>query len=72
MIERVERFVTLGQEFKTAEKAIEYREGLIEQFLRKLPGFDSIRAKDRIAFVQGIIDGRKEFRKLLDYEYPAQ
>lgn len=32
-IERVERFVTLGQEFKTAEKAIEYREGLIEQFL---------------------------------------
>jgi hypothetical protein len=72
MIERVERFVTLGQEFKTVEKAIEYREGLIEKFLRQLPGFDSIRAKDRIAFVQSIIDGRKEFRKLLDYEYPAQ
>lgn len=72
MIERVERFVTLGQEFKTAEKAIEYREGLIEEFFRKLPGFDSIRAKDRIAFIQSIIDQRHNLKKLLDYDYPAQ
>lgn len=71
MIERVEVFQTKGQTFPTAKKAVEYREGLIEKFLRVLPGFDTIRAKDRIAFVQSIIDQRKALIDLLDYDVPS-
>lgn len=72
MIERVERFVTDGKEFKSLQKAIDHREGLIEQFLRALPGFDGIRAKDRIPFIQTIIDKKKQLRELLNYEVPPQ
>ena len=72
MIERVEVFQTKGQTFPTIAKAVEYREGLIEKFLRVLPGFDSLRAKDRINFVQSIIDQRKALIDLLDYDVPTE
>ena len=66
-IERVERFATKGQVFDTAEKAINYREGLVEEFFRRLPGFDGLIAKERIQFIQGILDGRDRLRDLLDF-----
>lgn len=70
MIEPVEMFRTKGSLFNSLEKAIEYREGLVERFLRKLPGFDTMAAKHRIAFVQEILDKRNELRDLLDFGEP--
>ena len=72
MIERVERFVTKGQTFDTLQKAIDYREGLVEEFLRKSPGFQDIRAKDRVAFVQSILNRRQELIGLLDFDSKAE
>lgn len=67
MISRVQVYETKGKQFPTLKKAIDHREGLIEEFVRKLPGFDQLRHKDRIAFVQSIIDSRKVLIDLLDY-----
>lgn len=67
-IERVTRFETHGQLFLTLQKAIDYREGLIEKFFRSLPGFDDIRAKDRIPFLEAIMSRRKELTELLNYD----
>jgi hypothetical protein len=72
MIERVERFVTKGQTFDSVAKAIEYREGLVEKFLRSQPGWDTMRHKDRTAFVEGILSNRHELRDLLNYDTPPQ
>lgn len=68
MIERVDRYVTKGQTFNTFAKAIEYREGLVEKFLRTKPGFSEIRMKDRVAFIESILSNRQELRDLLDYD----
>lgn len=70
MIERIEAFVTRGKQFNSVKQAIQYREGLIEEFLRKLPGFQAMAAKSRVEFVQSIIDRRHELADLLQYEPP--
>jgi hypothetical protein len=67
MISRVQVFETKGKQFPTLKKAIDFREGLIEEFIRKLPGFDQMRHKDRIAFIQSIIDNREVLVDLFDY-----
>jgi len=75
-IERVDRFVTnvggVHKEFKTPGDAIEYRESLIEQFMRRLPGFDTMAAKKRIPFMESLLHQRHELMALLDYHYPPQ
>ena len=71
-IERVERFVTMGKEFDSVDEAIGYREDLIAAFIAKLPGYHNLRGEDRIPFIAALIEGRKELRRLLDYEYPGQ
>lgn len=70
MIQRVLVYETKGRQFPSVKKAIEHRENLIEEFVRKLPGFDQLRHKDRIAFVQAIIDNRKVLTDLFDYDIP--
>lgn len=66
-IERIEKFVTDGKEFSSLQKAIDYREGLVDAFIRKLAGFWIIPANDRIAFIQAILDNRDKVRALLDF-----
>lgn len=61
-------FETNGQMFPSLKKAIDHREGLVEKFFRSLPGFDTIRAKDRIPFLEAILSRRKELVALLDYQ----
>lgn len=70
MIRQLVVYETKGKQFPTVKKAIDFREGLIEEFIRKLPGFDQLRHKDRIAFVQSIIDNRKVLTDLFDYDIP--
>lgn len=70
MIERIEAFVTKGKQFQSIKGAINYREGLIEEFLRKSPGFQTMAAKSRVEFIQSIIDRRRELADLLEYDVP--
>lgn len=68
MIRQIEMYETKGKQFVSLKSAVAYREGLIEEFIRKLPGFEDVAAKKRIAFIQAIIDQRKSLIDLLDYE----
>jgi hypothetical protein len=68
MIKQVVVYQTKGRQFPTLEAAQDHRENLIEEFIRSLPGFDTMRARDRITFVQSIIDRRKELLNLLQYD----
>jgi hypothetical protein len=68
MIRKIGVYETKGQQFPTIKQAIAYRENLIEKFLRKLPGFQSMPLPDRIAFVQSIIDNRGALIELMDYD----
>lgn len=61
-------YETLGQQFDTYEAAKAYREEAINKFLRSLPGYNDIPLKSRIAFMLCLLEHRKEFRKLLDYD----
>jgi hypothetical protein len=61
----------MGKQFPTLAKAIEFREGLIEKFLRETPGFQDIPAKSRIDFVGSIIFRRNELIELLNYNDKA-
>jgi hypothetical protein len=67
MIECVEVFETKGKQFRTLRAAIEYREELIVNFLRGLPGFTDMPAKSRLAFFEGILANRAHLSDLLDY-----
>jgi hypothetical protein len=66
-IEAVTVYRTKGKEFDRFERAIEYRENLVEEFLRKSPGFQDMPYKSRIAFVESIITRRAELIALLNY-----
>lgn len=66
-IKRVEVFETKGKQFPTIAKAVEYRENLVEEFLRKTPGFQDIPGSQRIAFVAHILENRAALTDLLDY-----
>jgi hypothetical protein len=70
MITTREVYETMGKQFATAEKAIEYREGLIEAFFRETPGFQDIPARQKIAFVDSILNRRAELATLLNYSAP--
>jgi hypothetical protein len=67
-IKRVAMFETMGQRFPSVAEALEFREGLVERFLAAVPGFQDIPAKQRIPFVQHILDNRKTLIALLDYD----
>lgn len=69
-IRRIELFETEGKQFPTLAAAIDYHEGLIEEFLRKTPGFLDMHVKFRTGFVQHVIDQRLALAKLLSYESP--
>ncbi len=60
-------YQTMGREFRRFEDAVEFREGLIDKFLDDCPGFYQLLLKDRIAFVQSILDRREELINLLSY-----
>ena len=72
MIKSVVVFETKDKQFPTIEKAIEHRENLIEEFIRKLPGFETMSPKAHISFVQAIIDNRKVLTDLFNYNETAQ
>lgn len=72
MIERIEVYKTKGKVFDTANKAVEYREGLVDEFFRSTPGFQDLRAKERIAFIQSVLDRRDVLIDLLSYETPTE
>lgn len=67
MIDVTTVYVTRGKQFPRLADAIKYREGLIDEFFRMSPGFGEMRARDRIAFIQSIIDRRGELMDLLDW-----
>lgn len=67
MITSKTMYVTRNQAFPTFEKAIEYREGLVEEFIRNLPGFQDIPAKKRIEFISVLLNNKEALRDLLDY-----
>jgi hypothetical protein len=60
-------FVTKGRQFPTVQKALDFREGLVEAFMRECPGFQDIPGKQRIAFVTHVLENRNVLRDLLDY-----
>lgn len=68
MIKATTVYETMGKQFRHHDQAIDYREGLIEEFFRKSPGFDTISAKKRLEFIQYIIDSRDHLRNLLEWE----
>jgi hypothetical protein len=49
------------------QAAIDYREGLVEEFLKKTPAVAFVQHSDWINFVQSILDRRKELINLLDF-----
>jgi hypothetical protein len=62
-------YETAGKRFDTFDKAVEHREGMVEELLRKLPGFSDIHPyKKRIEFVQAVLDRRDTIRELLDFD----
>ncbi len=68
MIQLVEVYETKDKQFRTMKAAIQHRENLIEEFIRRLPGFNGMPPKDRIKFIQAVIDNRKELTDLFDYD----
>lgn len=66
-IKQVYVFETAGRQFDTFKKAVDHREGLIEQFFRTLPGFNDMSPKNRIAFIQTVLDNRHKLTVLFDY-----
>lgn len=68
MIRSVQVYQTKGKQFDRYSDAVKHRENLIEEFLRKLPGFQDMPAKARIDFVQSIIDRRHDLIDLLSYD----
>lgn len=67
MITAREIYETMGQRFDTLKAAVEFREGLIDAFMRDCPGFYEIPLSKRIAFIQRILDNRDTLRNLLNY-----
>ena len=67
-IRRVFVYKTKDKQFPTMTAAVDYREGLVEEFLRKSPGFNELPVKQRVAFVRHILDNRKFLTDLLDYQ----
>jgi hypothetical protein len=67
MIIRKTVYTTFGRDFPNFQKALEYREGLVEKFLRECPGFLDIPLSQRMEFVSSILDRRKYLRDLLNY-----
>lgn len=67
MIKAVTVYETKGQQFASLDKAVQHRENLIDEFLRKLPGYQDMPARSRVAFMQGILDNRATLRDLLNY-----
>ena len=68
MIRRVEVYETRGRQFPSLQSAVSYRENEVEAFLRTLPGFQSMPARERVEFVRNIIEQRQRLRDLLDFE----
>lgn len=68
MIKRTVVYETKGKQFPTVAKAVEYREGLIEAFLRGIPGFQDIPMRQKIPFVQYVLDNRAALSELLNYD----
>lgn len=67
VIKEVTKFETKGRSFYTEKDAVQFREGLVEAFIRGLPGFTDIPASKRVVFCSRILDKRKELLDLLDY-----
>lgn len=72
MIRRVTVYETRGKQFKTADEALAHRFDLIGEFFDKTPGFWQLPLKEHIAFVQSVVDRRKELAELLDYSPPPE
>lgn len=68
MIQSVTVYETKGQQFRTFKKAVDHRENLVEKFLRTRPGFENMPNRDRIKFIQSILDNRNELIDLLTYD----
>ena len=68
MIESVRVYRTRGKQFERFEEAVQHRENLIDEFLRRLPGYQDMPAKSRIAFMTEILSRRQELRDLLNYD----
>jgi len=66
-IKRVVVFETNGKQFPSVAKALDYREGLVERFLAAAPGFQDMPAKQRVPFVQHILNNRSVLRALLNF-----
>ena len=66
-IEELTVYQTNGKQFLTLKAAMDYREDLVEQFLRTVPGFQDIPASKKIAFVDAILQNRKTLAELLDF-----
>lgn len=67
MITQKTVYVTSGKQFDTLQKAIDYREGLVDEFLSSAPGFYELRHSKRIDFVQYILDNREQLIGLLSF-----
>jgi hypothetical protein len=67
-IKAVTVYETKGKQFRDFEQAVNHRENLIDEFLRKLPGYQDMPAKSRIAFMDGILAGRSKLMDLMNYD----
>lgn len=59
-------FTTQGRDFPSLEKAQEFREDMIGEFLDKIPGCRLDR-EDALRVVAYLVKHRKQVRNLLDY-----
>jgi len=66
-IKVVRVYETKGKQFRRVQDALDYREGLVDAFMRECPGFQDVPLKRRIAFVQHVLENRARLRDLLDY-----
>lgn len=67
MIKTVVQYQTAGKTFPTLQKALDHRTELIEQFMRNAPGFMDVRYKQRMEFIEYVVNNRDALRALLDY-----
>lgn len=70
MITSRQIYETKGRQFDTAQQAFRHREDLIEQFFRGVPGFQDIPARQKIAFIEYILNQRHNLRDLLNFDIP--
>lgn len=61
-------YETAGERFDTFKKAVDHREGMVEKLFRNLPGFLEMSPRNRIEFIQSVLDRRDTIRELLDFD----